>query len=42
MFPAAIKGGNLGHGTFFKTWDAARRPPDGLTSGSTTSGIPAL
>ncbi len=24
LFPAAIKGGHLGHGTFFKTWDKAR------------------
>ena len=25
LFPAAIKGGHLGHGTFFKTWDKARK-----------------
>ena len=25
IFPAAINGGHLGHGTFFKTWDVARK-----------------
>lgn len=25
LFPAPISGGNLGHGTFFKTWDRARK-----------------
>ena len=25
LFPAAINGGHLGHGTFFKTWDKARK-----------------
>ena len=25
IFPAAINGGHLGHGTFFKTWDMARK-----------------
>lgn len=25
LFPAAVSGGHLGHGTFFKTWDRARK-----------------
>ena len=25
LFPAAVNGGHLGHGTFFKTWDKARK-----------------